>query len=138
MQVPKWIKSISAMLSAADRRLCLPRVALGATLASLSTGAVAAQGTKDHAEDIQNPSDSGFTKKNEKYILTAADSFVIRKRDTLRFRRDGVVPAQGIAPSPGYVQPQPSHGSHSSHYSHSSHASHASHSSHSSHRSGGV
>jgi hypothetical protein len=131
MQIPKWVKSITTMLSGADRRLCLPHVALGATIASLSAGAVSAQGTKAHAEDIQNPIDSGFTKKNEKYILTAADSFVIRKRDTVRFGREtaATAPVQQVAPTPSYTPPS---GGHGSHYSHSSHASH------SSHRSGGV
>jgi hypothetical protein len=133
MQIPKWVKSITTMLSGADRRLCLPHVAIGATIASLSAGAVSALGTKAHAEDIQNPTDSGFTQKNQKYILTAADSFVITKRDTLRFGREAVAPTQG-APIPTYV-PRPPQGGHSSHYSHSSHSSHASHSSH---RSGGV
>ena len=133
MQIPKWVKSITTMLSGADRRLCLPHVALGATIASLSAGTVSAQGTKAHAEDIQNPTDSGFTKKNQKYILTAADSFVIRKSDTLRYSRETVAPTQA-APAPSYV-PRAPQGGHSSHYSHSSHRSHRSHSSH---RSGGM
>jgi hypothetical protein len=131
MQIPKWVKSFATLLSRRDRLLSLPQVAVGATIASLSASGVAAQ-TKAHAEDIHNPTDSGFTKKNEKYLLTAADSFVIRKRDTVRFGREVADPVSQAAPNPTYVAPPSRGGTSSGHYSHSSHASH------SSHRSGGM
>lgn len=122
MGTPRWIKSMWTTLSATDRRLCLSKVVLGTAVASLSTHPVSAQ-QRAHKSDIKSPIDSGFTKNNEKFILTAADSFVVSTRgDTLRFSRSPI--ATPAAPSSG-------------HSSHASHASHSSHSSHASHRSGG-
>src|SRR5262245_56586712 len=107
MAIPKWIRSLTTMLSVTDRRLGIPKVALGATIASLSAGAASAQGipgqsaplpqgSPAHAGDIQDPIDSGFTRNNQKYVLTATDSFVIRRTDTLRFSRDALGDAGGV------------------------------------------
>jgi hypothetical protein len=131
MKIPKWIKSLTALLSSGDRRLALSSAAVGAGLASVSAHAASAQQpVRAHKEDIKDPIDSGFTKKNEKFVLTVADSFVMTLRgDTLRFARQQL--ADPAVSPPRAITPRAGHGSH---YSHSSHRSHRSHSSH---RSGG-
>jgi hypothetical protein len=124
MKLPRWVRSFVAIIPPTER------VAFAAAAATGVASPLHAQKpAKATLADIQSPIDSGFTKKNEKFVLTLADSFVMtRKGDTFRFVR----PVQSerlaapAAPSLPRAAPAPNHYSHSSHSSHSSHRSHRS------------
>ncbi len=124
MPSPKWLKSIAALLPTTDRILSLPKLAVGTALAAFTAQPATGQGVPASRDDIVSPIDSGFTRKNEKFILTRADSFVVNvKGEITRFRRTFATPPTLISP----VRPRSGHASHASHSSHSSHSSHRSH-----------
>ncbi|SRR6266566_2772657 len=112
MEIPKWKRKLSILLSAAERVWgTTSKVLLGATLAA-AAAALPAAGDAQSTPAVDpkpRPSISAFKKFSQKFVLRQGSNST-----TLRL----------IA-------------QHQSHSSHSSHHSHKSHSSHQSHRSGG-
>jgi hypothetical protein len=125
MGLPRWLKQLGSLLGRSES--ITTALAVTSALASLSTAGCAGMPRNAQASEAADVGqvvdsvvvDSVVTPYSEKFVLTQADSIVIRC-DTIKYRRSTV------------QRPSSSRGT-----GHQSHVSHASHSSHSSHSSGG-
>lgn len=119
MDLPRWVKRVGTVLTPGEQ-LSASSLTIGTIVASMAASGCSAVTRNAKASSapamVEQVVDSVVTPFSEKFILTQADSIVVRC-DTIRYRR---APAQSRSGS-----------------GHQSHASHASHSSHSSHSSGG-
>ena len=120
MELPRWLKQLGNLIGRTDS--VTAAVAVTTTLATIGAAGCAGiprNAQASEASDVEQVVDSVVTPYSEKFILTQADSIVIRC-DTIKYRRSTT------------QRPSTSRGT-----GHQSHVSHASHSSHSSHSSGG-
>lgn len=128
MVMTRWLQSISSLFSAVEKRLGRSgMVAAGATLAGTIGVACAAAGESSESSPQLGYQavayDSTVSRISEKFILTPAESVVVRC-DTIRYRR--VAPASVRTTAPRVPSSGAGHGSHGSHASHASHSSHSS------------
>src|SRR5689334_1179537 len=123
MGVPAWLKQLGNLLG--RRESVATAVAVTGAVASLSAAGcagVSRNAQASEATELSGPVDSVVvdsvvTPYREKFILTQAESIVVRC-DTIKYRR-----AAAQRPKSGGGTGHQSHVSHASHSSHSSHAS---------------
>jgi hypothetical protein len=121
--LPRWIPRLSDKGGAPGSGKLI--LAAATVFASADCSVTASQaGTTNRTTSLSQHqvSDSAITRGRETFVLTQAESVVVRC-DTIRFRR---APSQAPANSSAAPRAGSSGSGHASHVSHASHASHAS------------
>lgn len=154
MPLSGWLRAVAALWKRGEEAFTLAsKVAVGVTAASLATSSRAQAQTHSYEPPPLRPYSAApsdtVRRYGEKFILTSADSVVIRADTTwLPRRSSGVKSLMGESTAPSIRGARPRSGASSTAPGTSTtpsaprstgggHYSHSSHSSHSSHRSGG-